>query len=166
MALSSCKSVWFWIGINIVQVGFCLNWPDARLRMSKDMLYGGWVAWSHMTHPPRSKMRRWIKNANVVPIRVVINGISKFFFDPLIKIFLCLTWHHLLLRGPDVSTKQILSYFSSVFSISIFRRFWPPIIGSSLVLKPHVGIFLGLQNSSKPITWRPNVCAVYRVRPW
>jgi hypothetical protein len=26
------------------------------------------------------------------------------------------------------------------------------IIGSSLVLKPHVGIFLGLQNSSKPIT--------------
>jgi hypothetical protein len=40
------------------------------------------------------------------------------------------------------------------------------IIGSSLVLKPHVGIFLGLQNSSKPITWRPNVCAVYRVRPW
>ncbi len=30
--------------------------------------------------------------------------------------------------------------------------FWLGIIGSSLVLKPHVGIFLGLQNSSKPIT--------------
>jgi 23S rRNA-/tRNA-specific pseudouridylate synthase len=36
------------------------------------------------------------------------------------------------------------------WSLDITKN-WP-IIGSSLVLKPHVGIFLGLQNSSKPIT--------------